>query len=195
MANYVKIILIVAAIGVLAVIFFAGGFYGTKEEAVLLGEEQAAEEEAGAVSVLPAEATSSTAEEAPVLPQNPVPAQEKSTSSSSQIPKPVVKPEDQQAEREPQEFIVRIYDYDRAEPANLTIRVGDTVTFINEDNDLRWPGADPHPTHSGLPLFDALGGISQNQSYSHTFKTIGKYPWHDHIFDNPPTIGTITVIP
>lgn len=96
---------------------------------------------------------------------------------------------------EPREFIVRIFDFDKAEPPSLAVHTGDTVTFINEDNDLRWPGADPHPTHSSLPLFDALGGISQDQSYSHTFKKEGIYGWHDHLPDDPPTVGFITVLP
>ena len=92
-------------------------------------------------------------------------------------------------------FLVRILAVDKAEPANLTVHLGDTAMFVNEDNDLRWPGADPHPTHSSLPLLDALGGISYGQSYSHTFKKEGVFGWHDHILDNPPTVGYITVLP
>ncbi len=95
-----------------------------------------------------------------------------------------------------QEFTVEVFSNSRAVPASLTIQAGDTVTFINEDNNLHWPGADPHPTHSGLPSFDATGGISKNQSYSHTFDKAGKFGWHEHLIeDNPPTLGFITVMP
>lgn len=99
------------------------------------------------------------------------------------------------APRAPQEFIVKVYSASRAEPANLIIRAGDTVTFLNEDNELHWPGADPHPTHSALPSFDALGGISKGQSYSHTFRKLGLFDYHEHLLDDPPPLGTITVLP
>ena len=97
--------------------------------------------------------------------------------------------------REPQEHIVHIYSFADWRPANLTVYVGDTVTYINEDNLLHWPGADPHPTHSSLPDLDALGGISKGQSYSYTFRKVGVYGHHDHLPENPPTIGLITVLP
>ena len=97
--------------------------------------------------------------------------------------------------REPREFVAAIKSLTEVAPANLEIHVGDTVTFINEDTQLHWPGADPHPTHSSLPTFDALGGISPGQSYSHTFRTEGKFGYHEHLLDNPPTLGIITVLP
>ncbi|MEK9179827.1 MAG: hypothetical protein AAB897_00205 [Patescibacteria group bacterium] len=93
-----------------------------------------------------------------------------------------------------EEFTVKILSVSEASPANLTVHVGDTVTFINEDDDLRWPGSDPHPTHSALPLFDALGGISTGQSFSYTFKAAGVVGWHDHLPEDPPTAGYITVL-
>lgn len=96
---------------------------------------------------------------------------------------------------EPKEFVIYIRSFTDVEPANLVVSVGDTVTFINEDNDLHWPGSDPHPTHSSLTTFDALGGISQNQSYSHTFRKSGTFGYHEHLLDNPPTLGVITVLP
>lgn len=98
-----------------------------------------------------------------------------------------------QPSRESQEFIVDIYSFADWQPPSLTVCVGDTITFINHDNNLHWPGADPHPTHTSLPQFDALGGISKNQSYSYTFRTDGVYGHHDHLLNDPPTIGIITV--
>ena len=97
--------------------------------------------------------------------------------------------------REPKEFIVDIYSFSDWQPSSLVIYAGDTITFVNQDDKLHWPGADPHPTHSSLPKFDALGGISKGQSYSHTFRESGVYGHHEHLLDDPPTIGTITVLP
>ena len=96
---------------------------------------------------------------------------------------------------EPREFIVDIFSFTDWQPPSLVVYAGDTVTFINHDRELHWPGADPHPTHSSLPVFDALGGISRGQSYSHTFRKLGVYGHHDHLLEVPPTIGTITVLP
>lgn len=111
-------------------------------------------------------------------------------------PKPEPKPAPPPAPpREPQEFIVDIYSFTDWQPLSLTIHVGDTITFINNDNELHWPGADPHPTHSSLPAFDALGGLSKGQSYSHTFRKPGSYGHHEHLLDNPPQLGIITVLP
>ncbi|MCH7529715.1 hypothetical protein IIB50_01205 [Patescibacteria group bacterium] len=111
-------------------------------------------------------------------------------------PEPTPEPEPEpKPKREPKEYIIEIYSFTDWRPASLTIYEGDTVTFINLDNTLHWPGSDPHPTHSSLPLFDALGGISERQSYSHTFTIPGAYGHHDHLPENPPTLGTITVLP
>jgi len=128
--------------------------------------------------------------------------EEKDTKSAPEVetkpaptPEPVPKPSAAPASPEPREYIVNIYSYTDWQPTDLTIYVGDTITFINRDSELHWPGADPHPTHSSLPAFDALGGISEGQSYSHTFQTPGIFSHHDHLLDEPPTIGTITVLP
>jgi len=95
----------------------------------------------------------------------------------------------------PREYIVDIFSFTDWQPQSVVVYEGDTITFINHDNKLHWPGADPHPTHSALPNFDALGGISMGQSYSHTFRNPGVYGHHDHLLEDPPTIGTITVLP
>lgn len=97
--------------------------------------------------------------------------------------------------QEPKEYIVEIYSFTDWRPASIILFVGDTITFINLDDELHWPGSDPHPTHSSLPLFDALGGISKGQSYSHTFTIPGVYGHHDHLLDEPPQLGFITVLP
>jgi len=142
----------------------------------------------------------------PTTPDDITPVVDNSTTPPSQSENDEVLPEPQPEDdepsaqepkttREPQEHIIRINSATDWQSANLTIYEGDTVTFINLDNDLHWPGADPHPTHSSLPLFDALGGISEGQSYSYTFTIPGSYGHHDHLPDDPPTLGIITVLP
>lgn len=83
-------------------------------------------------------------------------------------------------------------------PKNLTITVGDTIRWINNDTKLRWPSADPHPTHSALPEFDPLADLAPGESYSLTFTEVGVVPYHDHtqaIIDDVATItGTIIVL-
>jgi len=96
--------------------------------------------------------------------------------------------------REPKEYIISIYSNTDLRPPSYTIHVGDTITFINFDNTLHWPGSDPHPTHSSLPEFDALGGIAEGQSYSYTFGKIDIYGYHEHLIEDAPTIGFITVL-
>lgn len=113
------------------------------------------------------------------------------------VPKPTPTPEPNIIiPQQPKEYIVEIHSFTDWRPASLMIFVGDTITFVNLDDDLHWPGSDPHPTHSSLLLFDALGGISKGQSYSHTFTEAGSYGHHDHLAEEPPPqLGIITVLP
>ena len=207
MNNIVKIIIAVLATGAVAVFVVFWVLPGERPEeipesmplmdtppeitppSIVLEEATTTEEVSEKEPPLPKEAVKN-----PVLPPTkiptvaPIPTTTKNQSSS----------EEKIAELpacEHKEYTVRIFSAHRAEPSSLNIYIGDTITFVNEDNDLRWPGADPHPTHSSLPLFDALGGISKGQSYSHTFKVEGVYNWHDHLLDDPPSLGTITVLP
>ncbi len=66
-------------------------------------------------------------------------------------------------------------------PAVVTVKVGDTVTFVNNDSGAHWPASNPHPTHTGLSGFDALRGLTAGQSYSFTFTRVGTFGYHDHL--------------
>ena len=94
----------------------------------------------------------------------------------------------------PRELIIRITDSGVYEPHDVTLYVGDTLTFINEDGDLHWPGANPHPTHSSLPGFSASGGIMRGQWYSYVFMRPGVFAYHEHLLNSSVTIGRITVL-
>jgi len=77
---------------------------------------------------------------------------------------------------------------------NLSIKAGDTVTFVNEDAVLHWPAAGTHPTHNLCPGFDPLHGLIQGKSFSFTFNQAGVCPFHDHLnARNENFSGTITI--
>lgn len=76
-------------------------------------------------------------------------------------------------------------------PQSLTVKVGTTVTFINNSANPFWVASDPHPTHTDLPGFDALKKISGRESYSFTFTKIGSWGYHNHL--NPSAKGTVVV--
>lgn len=75
-------------------------------------------------------------------------------------------------------------------PATLTVKVGTTVTWTNQDSAPHQIASDPHPQHTGLPgLFsDSLG---KGQSYSFTFDKAGTLGYHCHL--HPNMKGTIIV--
>ena len=65
-------------------------------------------------------------------------------------------------------------------PATVTIRTGDTVRWVNNDTEIRWPASDPHPTHTNLPGFDPKGPLQPGETYAYTFVQIGTISYHDH---------------
>jgi len=76
-------------------------------------------------------------------------------------------------------------------PGELTINVGDEVTFVNEDTDPHWPASGVHPTHLLCPGFDSLKGVAKGDAYSHVFEKPATCPMHDHML--PSMKGKIIV--
>lgn len=76
-------------------------------------------------------------------------------------------------------------------PANLAIKVGDTVVFRNADTRTRWPASGLHPTHQLCPGLDALKPMQPGEEYSHIFAEAKECPMHDHLL--PAFRGKITV--
>lgn len=76
-------------------------------------------------------------------------------------------------------------------PAELSVKVGDTVVFKNDDARDRWPASAMHPTHQVCAGFDAIGGVKSGESYSRTFTEAKVCPFHDHLL--PKLFGKITV--
>ena len=77
-------------------------------------------------------------------------------------------------------------------PTELTVRIGDTVTFKNAGTHAIWPASDPHPTHEDLSPFDPRKGVPPGESWSYTFTTPGSWRYHDHL--NVTAQGEIFVL-
>lgn len=66
-------------------------------------------------------------------------------------------------------------------PAELTIKSGTMVTFINQSDAPMWIASANHPTHLLYPEFDEKESVSKGGSYSFTFTKIGTHPYHNHV--------------
>jgi plastocyanin len=68
-------------------------------------------------------------------------------------------------------------------PSSLTVSVGDTVTWTNHDGVA-------HTSTSNTGVWNS-GSLSNGQSFSFIFSTVGSFPYHCTI--HPSMTGTITV--
>jgi plastocyanin len=78
----------------------------------------------------------------------------------------------------------------------VTVAVGQTVTFINNDNKSHEMASDPHPQHGSCPSMEnGLGTIAAGQTkVTHMFANTGTCGYHDHLDDGNANLkGTITV--
>ena len=80
--------------------------------------------------------------------------------------------------------------------ASVTIAVGQTVTFVNNDNRSHEMASNPHPQHGSCPSMEnGLGVIAAGQTkVTHNFGNAGTCGFHDHQDDtNTKFQGTIVV--
>jgi len=83
-----------------------------------------------------------------------------------------------------------------ANPRAVTVAVGQTVTFINNDNRQHEMASDPHPQHGSCPSMEnGLGTIAAGQTkITHAFANAGTCGFHDHLDSGNGNLrGTITV--
>ena len=73
-----------------------------------------------------------------------------------------------------------------------TVKVGTTVTFVNESSGQMWVASDPHPIHTLLPGFDQKASVGKGGTYEYTFVKVGTWTYHNHM--NPSTKGTVVVV-
>jgi plastocyanin len=81
-------------------------------------------------------------------------------------------------------------------PVSVTIAVGQTVTFVNNDTRSHEIASNPHPQHGSCPSMEAgLGTIAAGQTkVTHNFANAGTCGYHDHTDDtNTRFQGTIVV--
>lgn len=81
-------------------------------------------------------------------------------------------------------------------PASVTVAVGQTVTFVNNDSRSHEMASNPHPQHGSCPSMEAgLGTIGAGQTkVTHVFANAGRCGFHDHLDDSNAALkGTITI--
>jgi plastocyanin len=76
-------------------------------------------------------------------------------------------------------------------PKTVTIKKGDTVTFVNKSSIGLWVASNPHPFHTDYPGFDEKTSIANGGSWSFTFDRAGSWGYHNH--RNPTDLATIVV--
>lgn len=85
---------------------------------------------------------------------------------------------------------------DEFRPGSLTIKKGETVTWVNSAEKYAWPASDPHPTHTNYsstePFFDPGLPMKVGEAWSFTFEKPGNWKYHDHL--DPTKRGTIEVL-
>lgn len=73
-----------------------------------------------------------------------------------------------------------VYSANGFSPAVLTVKKGETVTFVNNSGRNFRPASDNHPTHTLYPEFDSGKPIASGEEYSFTFEKVGDWGYHDH---------------
>jgi hypothetical protein len=77
------------------------------------------------------------------------------------------------------------------EPALLEIRQGESVVFLNDSAEPRWPASDIHPSHGLYPAFDPKRAIEPTSRWGFRFDRAGEWTMHDHL--RPEFLGKIVV--
>ena len=75
-------------------------------------------------------------------------------------------------------------------PAQVSVKVGDTVTFKNDSTKSVQVNSAPHPAHTQFPELN-IGTIAAGESKTVAFTTAGTKKYHNHL--NPSQTGTIVV--
>ena len=75
-------------------------------------------------------------------------------------------------------------------PAQVSVKVGDMVTFKNDSKANIQVNSAPHPAHTQFPELN-IGSIATGESKTVTFTTAGTKKYHNHL--NPSQSGSIVV--
>lgn len=88
------------------------------------------------------------------------------------------------------DIVVKITDQG-FDPATVTIKKGQKITWVNLSNRDAWPASDPHPTHTNYPEFDTQLPLKSNLAWSFVFDRVGDWGYHNHLM--PGMRGTVHV--
>ena len=81
-------------------------------------------------------------------------------------------------------------------PSQVSITVGQSVTFVNNDTRPHEIASDPHPTHGTCPGIEAgIGTLGAGQTkLTQGFSTAGTCGYHDHLNSGTASLqGSITI--
>src|SRR3954470_20626314 len=81
-------------------------------------------------------------------------------------------------------------------PSQVSITVGQSVTFVNNDSRAHEMASDPHPTHGTCPGIESgIGTLAAGQTkLTQGFATAGTCGYHDHLNSGTASLqGTITI--
>jgi plastocyanin len=80
-------------------------------------------------------------------------------------------------------------------PTQVTVSVGQSVTFVNSHSAPHEMASDPHPAHTNCPSINAVGTINAGQTQlTNAFTAAGTCTFHDHREDTNANLrGTIRV--
>ncbi len=125
--------------------------------------------------------------------------------ATSSTPAVAPAPEAQNSAAETMPEVLVAYTEGGFSPASVTVRQGETVTWVNQSSRDMWVASAMHPSHavySGTSLsqhcpdtentaFDQCTAGTSGSSYSFTFDNAGTWKYHDHV--NAGNFGTIIV--
>lgn len=76
-------------------------------------------------------------------------------------------------------------------PQTITIKAGESVTWVNGDNSSHQVNSAVHPTHQVYLPLNTVGQVRAGESKSLMFPDQGSFKYHDHL--NPSLTGTVVV--
>lgn len=76
-------------------------------------------------------------------------------------------------------------------PKDITIKSGQSVTWVNQDTVDHQVNSAVHPTHQVYPPLNTVGLLKSGEKKSLIFPDAGTYKYHDHL--NPSLTGSVTV--
>lgn len=153
MKSYLPVVIILALIGLGAVLILANNNQGPTNN------------RAATISVTP---TRAVATPTPTVEVSPA---EDPTTTESTSPS---------AKTSSQEQLITITDTSSKLPT-LNIPAGTKATWVNKSKKPIQIFSTPHPQHTDYPALNSVGNINPGAKKSFTFEEAGTYKWHNHL--------------